>query len=80
MNDAERIIQAVRLLLPVKINSFPNALAARGACDLIGGCGMSDDKSDACPICGGTEHVDPLPGTVGRRCVKCCGFDTSETA
>lgn len=25
-----------------------------------------------CPICGGTEHVDPLPGTVGRRCVKCC--------
>ncbi len=26
-----------------------------------------------CPICGGTEHVDPLPGTVGRMCVKCCG-------
>lgn len=26
----------------------------------------------ACPICGGTEHADPLPGTVGRRCVRCC--------
>ena len=25
-----------------------------------------------CPICGGTEHADALPGTVGRRCVKCC--------
>ncbi len=27
---------------------------------------------ETCPNCGGTEHVDPLPGTVGRRCVKCC--------
>jgi hypothetical protein len=27
---------------------------------------------DGCRICGGTEHADPLPGTEGRRCVKCC--------
>jgi hypothetical protein len=31
-----------------------------------------DGLATRCPICGGTEHVDPLPGTVGRRCVKCC--------
>lgn len=30
-----------------------------------------------CPICGGTEHVDPLPGTVGRRCIKCCDVGNS---
>jgi hypothetical protein len=26
----------------------------------------------ACPICGCRESVPPLPGTSGRRCVKCC--------
>lgn len=28
-------------------------------------------KKEKCPICGGTEHLPPLPGTLGKRCAKC---------
>lgn len=32
-----------------------------------------------CFFCGGTEHVDPIPGTRGRMCVKCCGIKRVQT-
>lgn len=32
---------------------------------------------EECFICGGTEHLPPLPGTVGKRCVKCCDLKGS---
>ncbi len=33
---------------------------------------LGQRTAERCPNCGGTDHVDPLPGTVGRRCIKCC--------
>lgn len=32
------------------------------------------DALESCPICGGADHIEPLPGTTGRRCVRCCGI------
>jgi hypothetical protein len=34
------------------------------------------DSILSCPICGCTESADPLPGTNGRRCVRCCSVAT----
>jgi DNA repair exonuclease SbcCD ATPase subunit len=33
---------------------------------------LAESPATTCPICGASEFVDPLPGTTGRRCVKCC--------
>lgn len=42
--------------------------------------GRADVAIERCPNCGGTEHVPPLPGTVGLRCVKCCGVKPADIA
>lgn len=39
---------------------------------------VTADKVGFCPICGGIEFWEPLPGTIGKRCVKCCDASESE--
>ncbi len=54
-------------------HDHPPAAITLAALLAVGAIVSGDRFQGRCGNCGGTEHVDPLPGTVGRRCVRCCG-------
>lgn len=80
MSDANQTLtEAVKLLGNMKVDAFPHSRLAEKAGALVEEWRAYlrreypyDKLPGACPICGGIESLPPLPGTNGRRCMKCC--------